>query len=306
MRVLLARAGALGDLLLLRRAIFALRRAGHEVTLLAPPPGAALVGADGAGIDRHLGWDAPDAARLLSGERMPAGAFQAAVTACQLALAYSRSVDLVHGLARLVPLTLAFDPTPAPSAGHAAAWFARPMAVIGLDVSAAPPAWTPSAEDIEAARPWLARLPPRFLALHPGSGSAAKNWPFERFLALADALAPDSPWLLALGPAEERLAAHVDTHARGALARAVIARDVPLRVLGALLAQAGRYAGNDSGATHLAAACGVPTLALFGPTDPQVWAPEGEYVTALRAPHGDIASLDVPTVLAAARRQAQR
>jgi ADP-heptose:LPS heptosyltransferase len=64
---------------------------------------------------------------------------------------------------------------------------------------------------------------------------------------------------------------------------AVCARDLPPRVLGPLLAQSGSFVGNDSGVTHLAAASGARTLALFGPTDPAQWAPVGPAVKALRA-----------------------
>ena len=42
--------------------------------------------------------------------------------------------------------------------------------------------------------------------------------------------------------------------------------------------KASLYIGNDSGITHLAAAVGTPVLALFGPTDPAVWAPRGPHV----------------------------
>ena len=48
------------------------------------------------------------------------------------------------------------------------------------------------------------------------------------------------------------------------------------------LARARLYIGNDSGITHLAAAVGTPVLALFGPTDPRVWAPRGEHVRVAR------------------------
>jgi len=44
------------------------------------------------------------------------------------------------------------------------------------------------------------------------------------------------------------------------------------------LARARLYIGNDSGATHLAAAMGTPVLALFGPSNPDVWAPRGPHV----------------------------
>jgi ADP-heptose:LPS heptosyltransferase len=41
------------------------------------------------------------------------------------------------------------------------------------------------------------------------------------------------------------------------------------------------YVGNDSGTTHLAAAIGLPTVAIFGTTDPQIWRPLGEHVTVV-------------------------
>jgi len=48
------------------------------------------------------------------------------------------------------------------------------------------------------------------------------------------------------------------------------------------LARARLYIGNDSGITHLAAAVATPVLALFGPTDPSVWAPRGPNVRIAR------------------------
>ena len=49
--------------------------------------------------------------------------------------------------------------------------------------------------------------------------------------------------------------------------------------LGTWLASAKVYIGNDSGVSHLAAAVGTPVIAMFGPTDPAIWAPRGERVT---------------------------
>ncbi|MBV9744268.1 MAG: hypothetical protein JO099_10930, partial [Acidobacteriia bacterium] len=48
------------------------------------------------------------------------------------------------------------------------------------------------------------------------------------------------------------------------------------------LAKARLYVGNDSGVTHLAAAVGTPVLALFGATDPGIWAPRGAHVRIAR------------------------
>ncbi|MFH0789970.1 MAG: glycosyltransferase family 9 protein [Pseudomonadota bacterium] len=56
-----------------------------------------------------------------------------------------------------------------------------------------------------------------------------------------------------------------------------------LPILAGVLSHCVGYLGNDSGVSHLAAALGVPTVNLFGPTDPAYWAPQGKDVTILTA-----------------------
>ncbi len=77
----------------------------------------------------------------------------------------------------------------------------------------------------------------------------------------------------------------------------MVARALPLRVLGALLSRAGVFVGNDSGVSHLAAATGAPTLALFGPTDPGLWSPLGQRVRVLRGAECRIEAIELPQVL---------
>ncbi len=108
-----------------------------------------------------------------------------------------------------------------------------------------------------------------FAVLHPFSGSAKKNWPMERWLELEALLKPRMPVRWCCGPEDD-------------LAGAVVIPD--LRELAQWLAAAAVFIGNDSGITHLAAATGTATVALFGPTDPDVWAPRGQRVTVIRAP----------------------
>ncbi len=100
-----------------------------------------------------------------------------------------------------------------------------------------------------------------FVVIHPFSGSAKKNWPLDRFRDVARRL--DAPVCWCAGPEEP-------------LENAVRFDD--LYDLARWLAGARLYIGNDSGITHLAAAVGTPVVALFGPTDPAVWAPRGEHV----------------------------
>ncbi len=118
--------------------------------------------------------------------------------------------------------------------------------------------------------------PPLDVVIHPGSGSLAKNWPIERFVDLAGMLCERGrrvTWCA--GPAE------IERGAVGHLSGEVL-RCASLVELAGRIAAARLYIGNDSGITHLAAALGAPTVAIFGPTDPRVWAPRGENVRVLR------------------------
>lgn len=120
------------------------------------------------------------------------------------------------------------------------------------------------------------------LALHPGAGSQTKRWPLNRFVSLARhfASAARGKILIIEGPAEAGLAAAF----REGLpeGRLITAKALPLDLLAAILSKADRFAGNDSGIAHLAAALGVPSVVLFGPTSPRHWAPLGSHVKILR------------------------
>ncbi len=116
------------------------------------------------------------------------------------------------------------------------------------------------------------------VVIHPFSGGARKNWPLSSYLELASRLPCRVQWTA--GPEEELPQAN----------RFDNLLDLAQWICGARL-----YIGNDSGITHLAAATGVPTLALFGPTAPEVWAPRGENVTVLK--HDPIVELKIETVL---------
>ena len=124
--------------------------------------------------------------------------------------------------------------------------------------------------------------PGPWLAVAPGSGHPRKNWPLAHYYEVSRALGWEyglqTVWLA--GPAEEEMLPYL-----GALAKAqgqVLLANRPLARLARVLSRCRLYLGNDSGLTHLAAAVGEPeVLALFGPTDPRVWAPLGPRVRTL-------------------------
>lgn len=121
-----------------------------------------------------------------------------------------------------------------------------------------------------------------FIAIHPFSGSTHKNWPLDRFREVASRLAV--PVHFCVGP-EQTLG--------GAVEYANLC-DLAAWIRGARL-----YIGNDSGITHLAAATGVPTVALFGYSNPRIWAPRGPHVRIVEA--RAMLDIDVDVVLDAAR-----
>jgi hypothetical protein len=263
--------------LLLRRTVAALHGGGHEVTLLAPAAsGAVLLGPGPSEGRRLIDWERADVAALVAGHAVP-DALRRDLSGHAVAVAFTRTRMLVQALGTVVARVLERDPAPPPGV-HAAGWLAGVLEPLGLP-HVRPPLCVPTAAEAMQARAWRERLPPRFLALHPGSGSPRKNWPAEHFLELVGRLRPPQPWLVVCGPADGEAV-------RPFRARpdALVAEDVPLRVLGALLAGAATFVGNDSGVSHLAAAWGAPTVALFGPTDAAVWAPDGHHVRVVPSP----------------------
>lgn len=100
------------------------------------------------------------------------------------------------------------------------------------------------------------------LIVHPGAGGAAKRWPAEGFARVLAALGSARRLAVVVhqGPADADAVADLARSHRGPLMRLV---DPPLPLLAGALAHAAAWLGNDSGVSHLAAALGVPTLALF-------------------------------------------
>ncbi len=139
----------------------------------------------------------------------------------------------------------------------------------------------------------------RALALHPGSGSDAKNWPEEQWAQMLQKLIDLTPLNLLLvgGEAEgerlQRLGAALPP------LRTRVAQSLPLTQLATLLSRCAGFIGHDSGISHLAAALGLPGLILWGPTVQEVWQPRSEKFAVLRHPRG-LARLSVDEVFEAA------
>jgi ADP-heptose:LPS heptosyltransferase len=126
----------------------------------------------------------------------------------------------------------------------------------------------------------------RAVILHPGSGSRKKVWPLDRFLELVRYLRKHLPSkiVIVLGPAEglevHRIFEEMEWE-MGANAP-ILVKGLSLLKVASVIEGSRLFIGNDSGISHMAAALGIPTIAIFGPTDPRVWSPRGKKVCVVR------------------------
>lgn len=143
------------------------------------------------------------------------------------------------------------------------------------------------------------------VAIHPGSGSEQKNWPEAQWASfLKRALAEtDHRFVLIGGEAEgnklERL-----THALPK-ERLEVAQNLPLPDLARKLTQCSFFLGHDSGITHLASACGLPGLILWGPSRAEIWRPRQPGMQILQSGE-QLSQLSVDSVYSAFRQHLGR
>ncbi len=167
---------------------------------------------------------------------------------------------------------------------HRVAWL---PSVIGLSAPVNPHLWMSEAQHAAAAR--ILPAGPRTLAIAPVAARPEKTWSAQNFADLLLRLrAPGGAcegWriLLVAGPGEEtQFQTLID--AVPSEACVLMTNQSDLLVVAATLARCTLFIGNDSGLMHIAAASGLPTMALFGPTNPKHFGPWGEKSCVVEAP----------------------
>jgi len=217
-KTLVVRACAIGDFVLNLPALVALqRRRGRRFTLVGNPSGLELA-REFVDVDGIYSIDLQPWSRLFY-EPVPGLEFDDAVVWMKdPAVAENLAASGIAEVIRAGPF---------PVYGHAADHLLRSMKLPRPEL---PDLWNPSSSDI---------------VLHPGSGSAKKNWPF------------------------------FDELMRRLPGAQLLPRNLPLLQLARHLTTVRGFVGNDSGITHIAAYWGCPTVALFGPSDPRTWGPVG-------------------------------
>ncbi len=302
-KILMLRGGALGDFILTLPALAVLRRRYPDAAIeLRTRPRHARLALEAGLADRATDIDSAEMAEAFApppaGEQMLPAIYSGYLAQFDLIVSYlpDRNGILARNLRHAGVQNYIAAPHRPAAGEHAADAWSRPL----------------QAPEDQAAGPAIPRLnlPEKFLrsggellhracagrpaaVIHPGSGSPAKNWPLENFIALAGRLREKhvlQPVFL-LGEAESNWPMEAATPWP-------TVKQPGLELAAGMLSAARLYIGNDSGITHLAASLDTPVMALFGPTDPAAWGPRGTRVRVIRAPGPghDMSSLSVAEV----------
>jgi ADP-heptose:LPS heptosyltransferase len=289
-RLLVIRAGALGDGLLMLPALAALRERFPRacIDVMGYPLRWAWVLGRGL-VDGVHTIERPGMHLLFcEGAEVPAP-LKTFLGAYDVILSYRPDPEHIFAtnlrrLGATLVLSQAPFPPPPPPKIHVADFALRLVAELGAPPPSAIPRVQLTSAELSRVQPFFKAhgVDPwreRIVVVHPGSGSEAKRWPMTSFAALVEALAAEGRvrLVIVVGYAEQAMAAEFLARLRAA--KPLVAEDWPLIPTAALIAQAAVFIGNDSGLTHLAAALARPTVAIFGPTDPEIWGPRGEHVT---------------------------
>lgn len=158
--------------------------------------------------------------------------------------------------------------------------------MIGLDKGLYPKVWVDQ-KHLSRAKELLPNDGRKVLAIGPSANWGGKTWAAACFVELiarlraGDGLLPGTHVLL-VGAPNELDAAKPVIDALPATDRTIIFGDEDLLTVQACLERSDLYIGNDSGLMHMAAAAGIPTLGLFGPTREENYGPCGPVVAHVR------------------------
>ncbi len=294
-RILVIRGGAIGDFILTLPALAALRSTFPDtrVEVLGYPHIASL--ADAAGVVDAV---IPIESRALASFFARNGPLDPAMSeyfaGCQVIFSYLFDPDEIfrENLSRVTRAQVIQGPhrPDETRTEHAAEQLLQPlerMAIFGADSTPRITAGTgfgPSPSD------------PRLVALHPGSGSASKNWSAQFWQELMQRLAetPVSRFLLIGGEAEGNRLERMASRLPGDRCELLKGRSLP--EVARRLAGAGAFVGHDSGITHMAAAVGLRGVALWRESNATVWRPRSDLFRLVQA--GDRPEIEaIPEIL---------
>jgi heptosyltransferase-3 len=309
-RILIARGGAIGDFILTLPAIRALRDARRcaQIDILGYKHIAALAenrfyaqavrSIEYAPLSRFFGKNSELPSKLVR-----------YFASFDLVISYLYDPDEIFrtNLRRCGVENIRRGPARIDNSGHAARQLARPIERLGIPVEDFAPRLFPSSKDRVRAREFMSGLAQPVIVFHPGSGSEQKNWPLPKWIELGNGLLRRNDFqgslVIVSGEADEDQTRSLGLIWKDRPVR--FAQSLPLPTLAAVLEQT-LFVGHDSGISHLAAAAGAPSILLFGPTDPAIWAPLNQNASVIAAPNADLRELDVAVVQSALDQELMR
>jgi ADP-heptose:LPS heptosyltransferase len=286
-RVLVIHPGALGDVLLARPVLHALRgrfpRA--EMALLSTSTVGSLLCSSGE-VDRTFPLEETYLTQLFAGAGSLAHMFGAWLGRCATAVGWLRdagsTVTQTLRAAGVERITLQSPFSNDLVACHQADRYFEAIGMVGSRHDFTRPLILP--DDLldlgeKSLQAWSWNGESQLVLIHPGSGSRLKCVEAWRLATLIGWFieANMTPMLLE-GPADGQTVAEVLSLLPAPVA---VIRDLDVSAMAGVLTKASLYLGHDSGLTHLAAALAIPTVACFGPTPASRWAPLGSTVSVV-------------------------
>lgn len=144
----------------------------------------------------------------------------------------------------------------------------------------------------------------KVVAFHPGAGKVANTYPSEKFIQLIKKIYREfnNYILITSGWTDEITINKITSELEKESINFKVVHNLPVKKLGAILHKVNLYVTNDTGTMHIAGFSDAKMISLFGPTDPNEWAPLGKHQYSIKSPTGKIEDLPVDEVLLFAKK----
>ncbi len=133
--------------------------------------------------------------------------------------------------------------------------------------------------DINFAKTFIEKVFPdrtkKIIAFHPGAGKVSNTWSSDKFIELIKKIYVqyNNYILITSGWTDDIIVQKIKDELNKSSIKYEVLNNAPIKNLGAILAMVDLYITNDTGTMHIAGYSGAKLIALFGPTDPNEWAP---------------------------------
>lgn len=280
--------GGLGDLLLAVPAIYGLRARfpGHQLLLCAQDQASEFLH-ECRLIDRWMSVETAACTALFGGSHPQDLLLSDWLTRCDLAVAWTRDESgtlaavLKHSGAATVLVQSPFCSTL--NAAHQSDRFAEILQAPAVEPGTMNPLPVPAHLREKASaclREYHFPSDRSLVLIHPGSGSRHKCVRPEVLASVVQQLHTQGLVPLILeGPADQEPVSHLLSQMP---IQPPVLRSLSLGLVAGILSRVELYIGHDSGITHLSALLGIPTVVVFGPTNPERWAPRGSQVVIVQ------------------------